>query len=185
MSKRKVKDGCEESYPQCNTVRVKYKTVVSSRSYLLSRQLYDVKTDFMCECMLKSYMACINTDICFLCRIYICIWIQQRGTGFCEKHCNNLTNVSQNWTMLAFLFSSISDQAFLSRERETNICSDFFFLGARFFGWRSDVFSIFQKVFSPAKLLSYFWLEFLCFPKRGGMCVLFLIFFLSHLQHHC
>lgn len=33
---------------------IKYKTVVSSRSYLLSTQLYDVKTDFMCECMLKE-----------------------------------------------------------------------------------------------------------------------------------
>lgn len=30
-------------------VLIKYKTVVSSRSYLLSRQLYDVETDFMFE----------------------------------------------------------------------------------------------------------------------------------------
>lgn len=32
--------------------------------------------------------------------------------------------------MLAFLFFSLSDQVFLSRERETSVCSDFFF----FFG---------------------------------------------------
>lgn len=89
-------------------------------------------------------------------------------------------NVSRDCTMLAFLFFSISDQVFLSRERETSMCSDFFFFlegVARFFGWRSDVFCIFKIVFSPAKLLSYFCLEFWCFLRCGGVCVVFLIYF--------
>lgn len=70
---------------------IKYKTVVSSRSYLLSTQLCDVRTGSSGKVCLRTVWP-FSINAAFLLSgltFYLPIDINQRSTSFWEKHCKD------------------------------------------------------------------------------------------------
>lgn len=146
-------------------VLIKYKTVVSSRSYLLSTQLCYVRTGL-------SGIVCLKATLPFSINKYSLFALKVDflfASGYKAKEHKFLwetlqkLHVSQNLTMLAFLFFYSQYMiSLLSRERETWTCSDScgaflpFFFVARLLWMEIWCLLCISKVFSPAKLLTYF-----------------------------